>query len=284
MDDIVVKNMMVKKFFSFFALFFLLTSIFAMSGVSEPTPKYFPVNRKITSIEDFMWPVRITSNSHIRINVSTTSGGLEIGCDIPSGFTSRIYFKNAITGEIYYEENCSGSQEEGGALHNYIKKTGPCIIGLDGVGTVDLMYFPTYYEEGEVISSSRNITSFDAPMVDYMHIPNPAYFKFKTPKDICVYSFSDRGGSELFYLNDLDESSSTIKTVVIDAGDVSGLDLAFFVFYNRSGGPIHDVRLIDYGPYHKNVNIPAIYGLIPLSVILIAVGVTWYWMKKKKKK
>ncbi len=247
------------------------------------TPKYFPVHRNITSIEDFMWPVEIKSNSKIKINVTTTDGWLEIGYIIPAGFTSRIYFKNALTGKVYYGYNYSGKGEEGGALHGYIKGTDPCIIGLDGVGTVDLMYFPIL-GNGESIESNRNITSYDAEYITFSyHVPNPAYFKFKTPKDICVYSFSYSTYSGPFELIDMDENNATTKTVEVeeDGGDVSALGFAFFVFYNRSGGPVHDVKLIDYGPYTGGKSLPAIYGLIPLSLILIAVGVTWYWIKRK---
>jgi hypothetical protein len=273
--------MCAKKIFVFFIFFTIVASIFAMSGVSALTPKYFPIYRKIRDITDFMWPVELTSNSELKINVSTTSGELEIGCDIPAGFESQLYFKDALTRNIYYKINCSGSMEVGGALHGYIKSTGPCIIGLSGLGTVNLMYFPIFDATG-IISSDKNITSLDAPMPYYTNVPNPAYFKFKTPKDVCVYAFGDRDGSELFYLTGMDESKSTVKTVVIDEGDVSDLSFAFFVFYNRSGGPVHDVKLIDYGAYYGGKSTPAIYGLIPLSLVLIAVGVSWYWIKKKE--
>ncbi len=246
------------------------------------TPKYFPVNRKVRDIIDFVWPVRIKSNSEIKINVSTTSGGLEIGYIIPPGFTSKIYFKNAVTGEVYYTYNYTGEGEEGGSLHYYIKNKSPCIIGLDGVGMVDLMWFPY----SETIDSARNVTSFEFPDPMAYHIPNPSYFKFKTPPDICIYSFSYTtfyGGP--FKLIDMDESTSTKKTVIVeeDNGDTNAISFAFFVFYNKSGGPVHDVKLVDYGPYKETKSLPPIYGLIPISLILIAVGVTYYWMKKEGK-
>ncbi len=265
--------MRIKKFFVFFIFIVLFSSIFAMSGASALTPRYFPVHRKIKSIEDFMWPVRIKSNTELRINVTTTAGFLTITFEIPNGFESEMYFKDAKTGKYYYRENFTGSGGEGGMLHEYIKSTGLCIIGLSGMGEIRLMYFPGGNTAGD-ISSSKNITTLFYQVA--MHLANPAYFKFKTPKEICVYGFSSS-----HVLTGMDESDSTEKTVVINAGDVSGIEMAFFVFYNRSGGPVHDVKLIDYGPYTGGKSLPAIYGLIPLSLILIAVGVTWYWIKKK---
>jgi len=260
----------------------LVFSLF-IPQVNALTPKYFPTHRKIRDITDFMWPVELTSNSELKVNVSTTDGWLEIGFIIPAGFTSQIYFKDAVTGKIYYSYNYTGEGEEGGALHDYINTTHPCIIGLAGVGTVDLMYFPNS-GDGNTIGSNKNITSFDAEYITAsFHVPNPAYFKFHLPGDICVYSFSYSTFSGPFKLIDMDESNSTTKTVVVeeDNGDVSGISFAFFVFYNRSGGPVHDVKLIDYGAYYGGKSLPAIYGLIPLSLVLIAVGVTWYWIKKK---
>jgi hypothetical protein len=247
------------------------------------SPKYFPIHRKIRDITDFMWPVELTSNSELKINVSTTDGWLEIGYVIPEGFTSELYFKNASTGKLYFAENISGSGGYSGALHYYIKDKGGCVIGLDGIGIVRIMAFFHFYKvyEGDVISSDVNITNLDLEV--YSGPSNPAYFKFKTPKDVCVYGFAidSPDSTTPLALTGMDESNSTTKTVIIHDDDVSNIDFAFFVFYNRTGGPVHDVKLIDYGAYSGGKSLPAIYGLIPLSLVLIAVGVTWYWIKKK---
>ncbi len=262
-----------RTFLIFFVSFIILSTIFAVPYSSAIKPKYFPLHRKIRDITDFMWPVKLTANSEIKINVSNTGGFITFSYVIPPGFISIMYFKNSTTGNYYYKENLSGSGGGGGALHGYIKSKGACIIGLSGVGELRIMYF---LQENSIddIASSENITNlfFQLPM----SVPNPAYFRFETPPDVCVYGFTVD-----HMLTGINESKSLTKDVIIDEGDVSGIEIAFFVFYNRSGGPVHDVKLIDYGPYHRVKNLPAVYGLIPLSLILIAVGVTWYWIRKK---
>ena len=112
-----------------------------------------------------------------------------------------------------------------------------------------------------------------------VQLSNPAYFKFRIPPDICVYGFTSS-----HVLTGVDESDYATKTVIIDEGDVGGIEMAFFVFYNRSGGPVHSVKLIDYGPYYGEKSVPAVYGLIPLSVIIVTVGVTYCWLKKGRKR
>ncbi len=250
-----------------FSVFLIIQIISIASYGAEP--KYFPVNRKVSAIQDFIFPYAIKGRSEITINVSAVdihNDEYAYWYDIPRGMTSQIYFEDAITNEIWYEANISGSGGGGGVIHTIIKNPEhKCIIGLNGPGEFRLMYFPS-------AQVSKNISN----LFMMKNVENPAYFEFKTPPNVCVYAFNEE-----LIMTSFNESSSTTKRVTVSEEDVDNLNFEFFVFYNRSGGDVGNVKLVAFNHYEPHRELPPEWGAAILIIIVTIAIISYLWVREK---